>query len=146
MLGKDALFRFYALSHSKDTVPDGLLPFTTLNAEHHFSVPSMSRLKCFRVIVTTCVLASFAYGIGVPCGHFTHMIFDKAGQATEPEIMIGIKMLADASTNVVLSEDPQQLGPIIRSSVAQELSLEMSYLECLIISGLYNDKIYHGRT
>ncbi|KAF7971347.1 hypothetical protein HWV62_21363 [Athelia sp. TMB] len=146
MLGTDALFRFYASSRSKDTVPDALLPFTALNTERHFSTPPMSRLKRFSVIVTTCVSASFAYGIGVPRGHFTHMFFDEAGQATEPEIMIGIKTLADTSTNVVLSGDPQQLGPIIRSAVARDLGLETSYLERLMKTPLYDDRTGHGRT
>jgi helicase MOV-10 len=145
-LGSDVLFRFYAASRNKDQVPDELLAFTALNADRHFSVPPMARLRRFRVIVTTCVSASFAYGIGMPRGHFTHMFFDEAGQATEPEIMIAIKTMADNSTNVLLSGDPLQLGPIIRSNVARELGLETSYLERLMDTEMYDDKKGHGTT
>ena len=63
------------------------------------------------------------------CGHFTHIFIDEAGQATEPEVFVSIKMMADNNTNIVLSGDPKQLGPIIRSGVAWELGLETSYLE-----------------
>lgn len=146
VLGTDTMFRFYAASRNRDAVPDELLPFTALNADHHFSVPGMARLRRFSVIVTTCVSASFAYGIGVPRGHFTHMFFDEAGQATEPEIMIGIKTLADTLTNVVLSGDPRQLGPIIRSPIARDLGLETSYLERLMKTDLYDDRTGYGIT
>jgi helicase MOV-10 len=48
--------------------------------------------------------------------------------------------MADNSTNVVLSGDPKQLGPIIRSNVARELGLEKSYLERLTDLELYDEK------
>jgi helicase MOV-10 len=69
-------------------------------------------------------------GVGIPPGHYTHIFVDEAGQATEPEVMISVATLAGCDlTNVVLSGDPKQLGPIIRSSVARVLGLEKSYLE-----------------
>jgi helicase MOV-10 len=143
-LGNDVLFRFYAPSRPKDQVPAELLPFTAINDDRHFSIPPMSRLKRFRVIVSTCVSASFAYGVGLPRGHFSHLFFDEAGQATEPEVMIAIKTIADNSTNIILSGDPKQLGPIIRSSVARELGLETSYLERLMDREIYKEKNGRG--
>ena len=140
------LFRFYAPSRIKALVPDELLPFAAINANGHFSIPAMSRLRRFRVVVTTCVSASFAYGVGLPRGHFSHMFFDEAGQATEPEVMIAIKTIADNSTNIILSGDPKQLGPIIRSSVARELGLETSYLERLMNRPIYEEGIGRGTT
>jgi helicase MOV-10 len=94
-LNKDQLFRFYAPSRNRESVPDDLRDYAywRQGAEDgmrgSFSLPPLARVKQFRVIVTTCVSAAFAYGTGMPRGHFTHIFVDEAGQATEPEVMIG---------------------------------------------------------
>ncbi|KZT68330.1 RNA helicase [Daedalea quercina L-15889] len=144
MLGSSQLFRFYAPFRNKDLVPDAILPFTYRNANGHFSVPPIAIVKRYRVIVSTCVSASFAHGIGMPRGHFTHIFVDEAGQATEPEVMIAIKTMADHETNVVLSGDPKQLGPIIRSAVARDLGLEKSYIERLMARPPYDETAGYG--
>ena len=78
-------------------------------------------------------------------GHFTHIFIDEAGQATEPEAFVSIKMMADTKTNVILSGDPKQLGPVIRSGIARELGLEQSYLERLMDRDVYDNKTGYGR-
>ncbi len=145
-LSPDQLFRFYAPSRFKNQVPDDLLPYSVSTPTGHFTIPPMAALKRYRVIVTTCVSASVVYGVGMPRGHFSHIFVDEAGQATEPEVMIGIKTIADNSTNVVLAGDPKQLGPIIRSAVARELGLEKSYLERLMATDTYNIHNRRGLT
>lgn len=145
-LGAQGLFRFYAPSRTKENVPDALLPFTCRNIDGLFSSPEMSLLRRYSVIVSTCVSASFAHGIGVPRGHFSHIFVDEAGHATEPEVMIAIKTIADLNTNIVLSGDPKQLGPIIRSAVARDLQLDISYLERLMNREIYDTKSGHGIT
>ncbi|KAF7966507.1 hypothetical protein HWV62_21353 [Athelia sp. TMB] len=163
-LGPAVLFRFYAPSRKRGQVPDELLPFTSIkhvgansasesyfatqrdSAAGLFTVPPMARLKRFRIIVCTCVSASFPYGVGLPRGHFSHLFFDEAGHATEPETMIAIKTMADNDTNIVLSGDPRQLGPIIRSKVATALGLEISYMERLMNDEMYDEQKAHGRT
>ncbi|KAJ3714461.1 P-loop containing nucleoside triphosphate hydrolase protein [Lentinula raphanica] len=140
------LFRAYAPSRNKDDVPTSVAPYTHQTRDGHFSVPPMSRMMGLRVIVTTCVSASITSGIGMPRGHFSHIFVDEAGQATEPEVMIGIKSLADSSTNVILSGDPKQLGPIIRSSVARVLGLETSYIERLMNREIYDEVKGYGRS
>ncbi|KAH9835366.1 P-loop containing nucleoside triphosphate hydrolase protein [Rhodofomes roseus] len=144
ILGNSQLFRFYAPFRNKDLVPDSILPFTYRTETGHFSVPPMAIVKRYRVIVSTCVSASFAHGIGMPRGHFTHVFVDEAGQATEPEVMIAIKTMADNDTNVVLSGDPKQLGPIIRSAVARDLGLEKSYIERLMARPEYDETAGYG--
>lgn len=124
---------------------DELLPHTYNQADGHFSVPPMGRMMGFRVLVTTCVSASVAHGIGLPRGHFTHIFIDEAGQATEPEAFVSIRMMADTKTNIVLSGDPKQLGPVISSGVARELGLEISYLERLMDGDAYNLSTWYGR-
>ena len=81
----------------------------------------------------------------MPRGHFTHIFIDEAGQATEPEAFVSIKTMADTKTNVVLSGDPKQLGPIIRSNIARELGLEKSFLERLMENDVYDLKAGYGK-
>ncbi|KAF4616960.1 hypothetical protein D9613_008723 [Agrocybe pediades] len=145
-LTRHELFRFYAPSRFKDQVPDALRNYTFILSDGHFSVPPMNRLQSFRVIVVTCVSASFAMNFGMTRGHFTHIFVDEAGQATEPETFISIKTMADQNTNVVLSGDPKQLGPIIRSPIARELGLETSYLERLMNSEAYDRRTSYGKS
>ncbi|KAH7924362.1 RNA helicase [Leucogyrophana mollusca] len=144
-LNTDELFRIYAPSRYKKQVPDQLRPYTFMKNQH-FSTPPISRFKHFRVIVCTCVSASIPYGIDVPRGHFSHIFVDEAGQPTEPEVMIGINTMSDNSTNIILSGDPKQLGPIIRSGIARELGLETSYLERLMGTSMYDAKDGSGAT
>ncbi|KAJ6469382.1 P-loop containing nucleoside triphosphate hydrolase protein [Mycena sanguinolenta] len=159
-LTTDELFRFYAPSRNREQVPLELRDYTHEKAdergssqrdnEHaekrHFSVPPLSRMMRFRVVVLTCVSASVVSGIGMPRGHFTHIFCDEAGQATEAEAMIAIKTMADSKTNVVLSGDPKQLGPIIRSAIARELGFETSYIERLMQREIYDDKKGYGKS
>lgn len=102
-------------------------------------------MNSFRVIVTTCLSASVAHGIGMSRGHFSHIFIDEAGQATEPEAFVSIKTMADPRTNIILSGDPKQLGPIIRSDIARRLGLEKSYLEKLMERDAYDVEDGYGK-
>lgn len=138
-LNSDELFRVVAPSRVKDQIPDAVKPFTCALPNGHFSVPAMVKLKSYKVIVTTCVSAAILTGIGMPRGHFCRIFIDEAGQATEPEAFVSIKMLADSATNVILSGDPKQLGSVIRSGIARALGLETSYLERLMRREAYKE-------
>jgi len=50
--------------------------------------------------------------------HFTHLFIDEAGFATEPETVIPLALLDPRKGQLVLAGDPEQLGPILRSSLA----------------------------
>ena len=100
----------------------------------------------FRVVVSTCISACIPYNIGVPRGHFTHIFVDEAGQAAEPEAMIPIKTMSDGRTNIVLSGDPKQLGPIVRSDLALTLKLGVSYLDRLCETQTYDESQMNGIT
>src|SRR5258706_720089 len=127
-LGASQLFRMNAPSRMQSTLPKTLESFSRKNDHDTFYVPPKKELMKFRVIVSTCVSASIPYGIGVPRGHFTHIFVDEAGQAAEPESMIPIKTRADNRTNVILSGDPKQLAPIVRSDPALSLKLGVTIL------------------
>ncbi|KAJ8087594.1 hypothetical protein PM082_006427 [Marasmius tenuissimus] len=143
-LGPDVLFRAYAPSRFREQVPAELIPFTYCTPNGHFSVRGSERVEEFRVVVTTCISASIVSGIGVPRGHYSHIFVDEAGQATEPEVMVAIKMMAGDETNVVVCGDPKQLGPIIRSSVARRLGLGASYIERLMGREVYDEVEGYG--
>ncbi|KAF5322682.1 hypothetical protein D9619_001136 [Psilocybe cf. subviscida] len=145
-LQPEHLFRFYAASRFKNQVPDELLPYTYSPDDQHFSIPGMFRLRRYRVVVATCVSGSFAFNIGLERGHFTHIFIDEAGQATEPETFVSIKTLADSNTNIILSGDPKQLGPIIRSPIARDLGLETSYIERLMSTDTYDIQAGYGKS
>jgi helicase MOV-10 len=102
-------------------------------------------MKNYRVIVSTLVSASIAFGIGMPRGHFSHIFIDEAGQATEPEAFVSIKTMADSLTNVVLSGDPKQLGPIIRSGITTRLGLELSSIERIMACQPYDLDVGYGK-
>lgn len=143
VLSPDELFRFYAPSRPKEAISSKLESYTHRVQETH-TVPPMSRMTRFKVIVSTCVSASVFHGIGMERGHFGYIFVDEAGQATEPEVMIAVKTMADNATRVILSGDHKQLGPIIRSSIARELGLEISYLERLMGRDGYEEVQNYG--
>ena len=142
-LSPDELFRFYAPSRQKEATSSKLESYT-YRVQETYTVPPMSRMTRFKVIVSTCVSASVFHGIGMERGHFRYIFVDEAGQATEPEVMIAVKTMADNATRVILSGDHKQLGPIIRSNVARELGLEISYLERLMGRDGYEEVQNYG--
>ncbi|KAG8981815.1 hypothetical protein FRB90_006969 [Tulasnella sp. 427] len=145
-LGKENLFRMNAPSRFRNRLPDDLRDFSYKDRDGHFSVRGAEHVKQFRVVVSTCLSASIPYGVGVDVGHFSHIFIDEAGQAVEPEIMVPIKTMADHRTTIVLSGDPKQLGPIVRSAVASHLGLATSFLNRLVERDVYSDPANVGIT
>ncbi|KDQ10484.1 hypothetical protein BOTBODRAFT_58037 [Botryobasidium botryosum FD-172 SS1] len=132
------LFRLNAPSRLKESLPDKLAPFSSPNEYGTFLIPSVAVLARYRVVVSTTTSASIPHGIGLSRGHFSHIFIDEAGHDLEPAAMIPIKTMAGLETNVILSGDPKQLGPIVRSAVGRrELGLGVSYLERLMERELY---------
>ena len=65
--------------------------------------------------------------LGIPKSHFSHVFIDEAGQGMEPECLVPIAGLLgtdeDNLGQLVLAGDPKQLGPVLRSPVAIEVTL-----------------------
>jgi helicase MOV-10 len=142
-LGPSQLFRMNAPSRLHTTVPKSVEPFC-LKKDANFAIPVREELAKYKVIISTCISASIPFGIGMSRGHFDYIFIDEAGQACEPEVMVPIKTMAGLETNIVLSGDPQQLGPIIRSAVACELGLQTSYLDRLMARDIYEEMTGRG--
>ncbi|XP_075225443.1 putative RNA helicase armitage [Lycorma delicatula] len=104
------------------------------------TVPDQCNVKCVprevlgrhRVTVGTCVTLGILYNMGFPRGHFTHVLIDEAGQATEPEILIPLALLDEKYGQAILAGDPRQLGPSIFSNYAKSYSLGESLLSRLL--------------
>lgn len=137
-LTPEDMFRCNAALRDPITMPPDLGSYT-FRSRNTYTMPSIDTLMKYKVIVSTCNNASFAYNIGMPAGHWTHIFVDEAAQVSEPEALNAIKPLALDSTRIILSGDPMQLGPVIRSSVARELHMDKSYLERLLERPVYSE-------
>ncbi|XP_058797629.1 probable RNA helicase armi isoform X2 [Phymastichus coffea] len=93
---------------------------------------TLSVLCRSRIIVGTCSAIGILYNMGCKPGHFTHVIIDEAGQATEPEIMIPLILAHTSTTQIILAGDPKQLGPVNQSRLAGYFGLNDSFLVRLL--------------
>ena len=64
--------------------------------------------------------------MGIEESHFTHIFIDEAGHGMEPECLVPIAGLLGTDRvnggQLVLAGDPKQLGPVLRSPVAIQVS------------------------
>ncbi|KAG8743479.1 hypothetical protein FRC10_011952 [Ceratobasidium sp. 414] len=141
-LGRDELFRLNAVWRQRADLPEELLEYSLYG--RGFGIPSQEKLSSYRVIVATCCSAARLYEHGIDPGHFTQIFIDEAGQASEPEVTVPVLPLAGRNTNIILSGDPKQLGPVIRSPVARQLGMSTSYLERLMSLPAYDEVTMRG--
>lgn len=92
----------------------------------------MSVLGRHRITIGTCNILGILHNMGFPRGHFSHILVDEAGQATEPEIMIPLNFIHSDYGQVVLAGDPMQLGPIVQSQLGSFFGLGVSFLSRLL--------------
>jgi len=137
-LGTSHLFRLNSITRDLKKYPESLRPFSLINDNTVFAVPSPAELVRYRVVVSTCLSGGVPASLGLKRGHFSHIFIDEAGQGKEPEVMVPIKSIAGKDTNVVLAGDNQQLRPIVHSSTARTLGLTNSYLARLMALDIYN--------
>ncbi|EZA47489.1 hypothetical protein DMN91_005067 [Ooceraea biroi] len=128
------------------SIPERLLPYCatadlaaegTHERKHHQEEGpkmncTMSVLGRHRITVGTCNALGILYNMGFPRGHFSHVLVDEAGQATEPEILIPLNFIHSDYGQVILAGDPMQLGPVVQSKLAQHFGLGESYLSRLL--------------
>ncbi|CAE6369801.1 unnamed protein product [Rhizoctonia solani] len=144
-LQTNELLRLNALWRPRITLPEDLVDYSIMNTTGSgFQAPTLEQLKPYRVIVTTCSSAALLYGLGITPGTFTHVFIDEAGQGSEPEIMIPILTMSGPNTNIILSGDPKQLGPVIHSPVARSLGMNVSYLDRLMATPAYEEVTMRG--
>jgi helicase MOV-10 len=143
-LGPSQLFRLNSFSREYKHLPKSLQDFSLVNTNKIFAMPEVAILKSYRVVVSTCITAGAAYGLGIPPGHFTHIFVDEAGQAAEPEAAIPLNTLAGRFTNIIVAGDNRQLGPILHSPVARDLGMRASLLDRLMDRAVYDLETKRG--
>lgn len=87
-----------------------------------------SHIGRHRVTIGTCYALGALKHLDLPQGHFTHVIVDEAGQATEPEIMLPLTFIDKNHGQIILAGDPMQLGPIVMSFYCSEYGMNESFL------------------
>ncbi|KAG6517386.1 probable RNA helicase SDE3 [Zingiber officinale] len=132
------MFRLNATSRAYEDVKPDFLRFCFFD-EMVFKCPPLRALLKYKIIISTYMSASLLYTEGIRRGHFSHIILDEAGQASEPEAMIPISNLSIKDTVIVLAGDPKQLGPVIYSRQAENYGLGKSFLD-----RLFEHKYYGG--
>lgn len=135
IVAKKQLLRLNAASRAWMNVSEKIKDccnYSKMSGQYYF--PDVDQLKTYRVIITTLTTAGRLASANFPVGHFTHVFIDESGQAIEPEALIAVAGILTIDPGIhcgqlVLAGDPQQLGPILRSPIAQEYDLGISLLE-----------------
>lgn len=96
----------------------------------NFRVPTLEDIMKHRIVVVTLSISMYLSTMGLPKGHFTHILLDEAAQAMECEAIMPLA-LADQNTRIVLAGDHMQLSPELFSQFAKERNLHVSLLERL---------------
>jgi len=102
--------------------------------------PPMTQLAKYRILITTLVTAGKLVSAMFPPNHFQHVFIDEAAQATEPETMVALAGIISpsmsyqsvAASQIVMAGDPKQLGPIVRSVIADSQGMAISLMERLM--------------
>ncbi|XP_072500468.1 helicase MOV-10 isoform X5 [Notamacropus eugenii] len=134
-----SIYRLLAPSRDIHIVPEEIKPCCNWDPHQGIYIyPSKKKLQEYRVLITTLITAARLVSAEFPLSHFTHVFIDEAGHAVEPECLVAVAgLLAVRDSNnpggqLVLAGDPQQLGPVLRSSLAQKHGLGVSLLERLL--------------
>ncbi|KFO72839.1 Putative helicase Mov10l1, partial [Cuculus canorus] len=130
LLKPGAMVRVNASCRSAELIDDMVEPYCRDGED-------IRKALWFRIVITTCSSAGMFYRPEVRLGHFTHVILDEAGQASEPESLIPIGLISEANGQIVLVGDPKQLGPVIKSEIAVSFGLNVSLLERLTSREMY---------
>uniref|UniRef100_A0A8C8G5Y0 RNA helicase n=1 Tax=Oncorhynchus tshawytscha TaxID=74940 RepID=A0A8C8G5Y0_ONCTS len=130
-LNSASLARVNASGRQEEAIPEVLRQYSQAGED-------IRHASFHRIVVSTCSSAGMFYQIGLRVGHFTHVFLDEVGQATEPEALIPLGLLSERDGQIVLAGDPRQLGPIVKSKLAQAFGLGVSLLERLMANTLYS--------
>ncbi|XP_065183800.1 putative helicase mov-10-B.1 [Sycon ciliatum] len=140
------IIRLNALSRKKSSLADGVMNVSYCDGDL-FYFPNLARIRTFSIVVCTLATSGRLVSAGMPRDHFTHVFIDECGHAVEAECIVPLSSLVEpGTTQVVLTGDPYQLGPIVRSSHAAKHGLTTSLLERLMKEcDLYQRHIVDGK-
>ncbi|KAH8418554.1 hypothetical protein KR222_000543, partial [Zaprionus bogoriensis] len=131
------LTRIFAASCDRriDNIDDLLLEYSNMYALHFY--PDVQTVHTYRIVVCTLSLAGklSTGGFGrddEKRNVFSHVFVDEAAASTEAEVLMGITCTMAPSTNLILSGDHKQLGPVLQSQRAGDWGLGVSLFERLL--------------
>lgn len=127
-------------------IPNQLLPYCATadmaaegTNDRYYQIKGGLKLNCsksilgrHRITISTCSMSGILYNMGFPRGHFSHILVDEAGQATEPEILIPLNFIHSDYGQVIIAGDPMQLGPVVISKLAENYGYGDSFLSRLL--------------
>ncbi|KAG5554927.1 hypothetical protein RHGRI_012473 [Rhododendron griersonianum] len=132
------IFRANAAFRELDGVPEDILPSCLYKKEREcFYCPSIHELRKYKVISSTFMSSFRLHNAGIMAGHFSHIFLVDASSVIEPEAMVALANLANESTVVTVTGAPGNHSGWIRSHIARENGLLISYFERLRESKLY---------
>ena len=67
---------------------------------------TMSVLGRHRITIGTCNMLGILHNMNFPRGHFSHILIDKAGEVTEPEIIMTLLNFIYSDRRQSLPEEP----------------------------------------
>ena len=136
-LNKKEIIRIHASSRVVSNIPERVVEVSNVVGDK-VTYPRLEELTKYKVIVTTLVTAGRLVTAKFPVDHFSHIVMDETGQATEPEAAVALSGLLGIKAKLVMAGDPKQLGPVIRSVAAAKHGMTISLLERLMESELYS--------
>ncbi|KAA3468014.1 putative RNA helicase SDE3 [Gossypium australe] len=136
------IFRANAAFREIEGVPIDVLPSCLYKEDTEcFICPSLHELREFRVIFSTFTSSYRLYNAGITAGHFSHIFLVDASSATEPETLVALANFADDRTTVIVTGAPENRSTHVRSDIARQKGLRISYFERLCkLSPFKNDR------
>jgi len=128
--GVAGILRLNAPSRPVDTMRSSLLPYSLATSAGMFTLPAPATAARCRLVVCHTAAVALLPSLGLCPGFFAQVICDEASQATEPEALLALRALGDA-TRTVLAGDTRQLGATVTSEVARRCGLATSLQERL---------------
>ncbi|EDV37969.1 uncharacterized protein Dana_GF11149, isoform B [Drosophila ananassae] len=135
------LTRIFAASCDRriDNIDDMLLEYSNMYSLHFY--PAVQAVHQYRIVVCTLSLAGKLSTGGFAKGNvFSHVFVDEAAASTEAEALMGITCTISPTTNLILSGDHKQLGPVLQSQRASQWGLSLSLFERLLQRNCYQVK------
>ena len=142
VIPKNYVFRFFSKSAERLILEMSydLIERSNLNTGSH-RFPSWDEIYGTRVLICTLTSAGRLIQGEIKQNHFSFVFIDECGSATEASSLIPIAgIITEAHClkgSIILSGDPMQLGPIIRSTFAEKMGLGVSMLERLMNHNIY---------
>ncbi|KAJ6648786.1 putative helicase mov-10-B.2 [Pseudolycoriella hygida] len=140
------ILRLYATSVRRSCKNYELLDNSNFDEK---SIPCLAEIYKYRIVVCTLTVAGRLAQGNISKDHFTHLFIDECESAAETYTLIPIVGICSSSNsinaNIILSGDPLQLGPIVRSNISKNMQLSeeidddvvsLYKLTCFLLAGV----------